>query len=242
MLSYSIEGRKRVKSQLLKMDETYGPGRFSFKENISGKEYSVKTMEEDQYPEFFDRGKVKEETELPTLAVGDQKTATHEVLESGKHIQVIENQKGISFEKLFSGYLKGASSVTVQDPYIRHFHQVKNLSEFIQMLLKIKPVGDEVDVKLITKKDPTETNNQDTLLSRLQENLEGSGVNFNYEFDSSDTFHARSISTDTGWKIILDRGLDIFQQYDFHDAFCLANNIQEERLCKAFEVTYIRNA
>ena len=224
------------------MDETYVPVTFSFKENSSGKEYSVKTMEEDQYPEFFDRGKVNEETELPTLAVGDQKTATHEVLESGKHIQVIENQKGISFEKLFSGYLKGASSVTVQDPYIRHFHQVKNLSEFIQMLLKIKPVGDEVDVKLITKKDPTETNNQDTLLSRLQENLEGSGVNFNYEFDSSDTFHARSISTDTGWKIILDRGLDIFQQYDFHDAFCLANNIQEERLCKAFEVTYIRNA
>lgn len=241
LLSYSIEGRKRVKGQLLKMDETYVPVTFSFKENSTGKEYLVKTMEEGQYPEFFDHGKVNEETELPPQAVGDQKTSTQEILKSGKHIQVIENQKGVSFENLFAAYLRGASSITVQDPYIRHFHQVKNLSEFIQMLLKIKPVGDEMDVKLISKKDITEMNNQEGLLSRLQENLDGSGINFTYEYDNSETFHARSISTDTGWKIILDRGLDIFQQYDFKDAFCLANNIQEERLCKAFEVTYIRN-
>jgi ATP-dependent Lon protease len=47
---------------------------------------------------------------------------------------------------------------------------------------------------------------------------------------------------DNGWKIILGRGLDLFQQYDYKDTFSLPNNIQEERLCKAFEVTYIRNS
>ena len=30
---------------------------------------------------------------------------------------------------------------------------------------------------------------------------------FTYEFETSRTLHARSISTDTGWKISLDRGL-----------------------------------
>jgi len=52
--------------------------------------------------------------------------------------------------------------------------------------------------------------------------------------------HARHIVTDTGWKISLDRGLDIFQPYDHRDALDLANRLQEYRACKAFEVTYIR--
>jgi len=241
ILYFSMEGRKRVKGQLLRMDETYIPVTFSFTDKESGKEYFVKTLEEKQYPEFFaENGQVTEEGSGQAEKIPQQETS-QPALESGKHIQVTENQKGISFEKLFADYLKGASSITVQDPYIRYFYQVKNLSEFIQTVLKIKPVGDEVDVKLLTKMDETGTTNQEELLSRLQENLEGSGVNFTYEYDKGNTIHDRYITTDTGWKIILGRGLDLFQQYDYKDAFCLANNIQEERYCKAFEVTYIRN-
>ncbi len=241
ILYFSMEGRKRVKGQLLRMDETYIPVTFSFTDKESGKEYFVKTLEEKQYPEFFgENGQVTEEGSRQAEKIPQQETS-QPALESGKHIQVTENQKGISFEKLFADYLKGASLITVQDPYIRYFYQVKNLSEFIQTVLKIKPVGDEVDVKLLTKMDETGTTNQEELLSRLQENLEGSGVNFTYEYDKGNTIHDRYIATDTGWKIILGRGLDLFQQYDYKDAFCLANNIQEERYCKAFEVTYIRN-
>ena len=48
--------------------------------------------------------------------------------------------------------------------------------------------------------------------------------------------------TDTGWKILLDRGLDIFQQYEMNDAFAVANRMQKFRQCKAFEVTYLREA
>ena len=49
---------------------------------------------------------------------------------------------------------------------------------------------------------------------------------------------ARS-STDTGWKILLGRGLDIFQ-YVANDAFDLAAKLQQYRQVKAFGVTYIR--
>lgn len=55
------------------------------------------------------------------------------------------------------------------------------------------------------------------------------------------TAHARHIVTDTGWKISLDRGLDIFQPYSMNDAFSLANRLQEHRSIKQFEVTYLRN-
>jgi ATP-dependent Lon protease len=247
ILNFAIEGRKRVKGQLLKMDETYIPVTFSFTDKETGKEHMVKTLEEKQYPEFFvDEVTTGKEDTTETLtndpgeADSDQK-GKQPILKSGRHEIIEENQKGISYEKLFADYIRGASSITIHDPYIRHFHQVKNLSEFIHMIMKIKPVGEEVAVNLVTKKDPHGIDNQEGLLNDLQEGLEGSGINFSYEFDGRQSFHARSIETDTGWKISLDRGLDIFQPYDYKDAFCLANSIQEERLCKAFEVTYIKN-
>lgn len=46
--------------------------------------------------------------------------------------------------------------------------------------------------------------------------------------------------TDTGWKISLDRGLDVFQPYEMNNAFSFANRLQEFRSAKAFEVTYMR--
>jgi ATP-dependent Lon protease len=64
-------------------------------------------------------------------------------------------------------------------------------------------------------------------------------VRVEYEYDKSDAIHARSITTDHGWKISLDRGLDIFQRYDIN-LFNLVAAVQEERLTKAFEVTYIQ--
>jgi ATP-dependent Lon protease len=65
-------------------------------------------------------------------------------------------------------------------------------------------------------------------------------MKFTWEFDGTGAIHARHIVTDTGWKISLDRGLDIFQRYEMNDAFGLANRLQEYRPVKAFEVTYLR--
>ena len=70
--------------------------------------------------------------------------------------------------------------------------------------------------------------------------ISGAGVDFSWAFDDTGTAHARHISTDHGWKISLDRGLDIFQQYPMSDAFSLANRMQEQRAIKQFEITYLR--
>jgi ATP-dependent Lon protease len=67
------------------------------------------------------------------------------------------------------------------------------------------------------------------------------GINFTWEFDETGTIHARHIVTDAGWKISLDRGLDIFQHYEMNDVFAFANRLQKHRSSKAFEATFIRH-
>ncbi len=112
--------------------------------------------------------------------------------------------------------------------------------EFIQMVIKNRAIGDDIEIELTTKYDEFREQESEERFKKLYESLDGSGISFVYNFDQSQSFHARSIETNTGWKISIDRGLDIFQPYDFKNPFNLANNIQEERQCKGFEVTYLK--
>jgi ATP-dependent Lon protease len=151
-----------------------------------------------------------------------------------------ENAKGITYHGLFADYLRGASVITVADPYIRLFWQVKNMMEFLEMVYSLVPDGEQVEVHLITKSDEDRCVEQDESLRKMEEGFAGSKVSFSYRYDSGNSLHSRSITTDTGWKILLDRGLDIFQRYDT-GPFSLASKIQSERLCKTFDVTYLKD-
>lgn len=241
LLDFSLEGRRRVKNQLAVMDETFDEVEFSYTSISGGQVHQIITLEEKQYPTLAKQSIQKLSGNGTTQKVEKQKSVKdEEELLSGKHIVVNENEKGISYEKLFAAYLKGASSITIADPYVRIFYQVKNLMEFIQMVIRNKAEGDDISIKLVTKYDLGKQQDSEDQLNQLQDSLDGSGILFEYEFDQSSSFHARSIETDTGWKISIDRGLDIFQVYDFRNPFNLANNMQEERLCKGFEVTYLK--
>lgn len=72
----------------------------------------------------------------------------------------------------------------------------------------------------------------------MRQSCERFGVLFTWEYDESKTIHARHIITDTGWKIVLDRGLDIYQSFE-SDAFSFGSRMPELRACKPFEITYI---
>ena len=243
ILDFALEGRRRVKNQLVIMDETFNEVDFSYTSLDDGKAASILTLEEKQYPSLSKAGSAQD-PEIEKITIEHEiliNTAKSEELLSGKHLVIEENSKGISYEKLFSAYINGATKITVLDPYVRQFYQVKNFMEFIQMLLKNMQVGEDIELKLVTKYDEFRETETEERLELLKGSIEGSGIIFEYEFDQSHSFHARSIETDTGWKIILDRGLDIFQPYDFKNPFNLANNIQEERFCKAFEVTYLKD-
>ena len=156
-----------------------------------------------------------------------------------QHIVVMENQRGLSYEELFGPYLKGATHITITDPYIRLFYQARNLTGFLETVVRQKAASDEVQVNLVTVDDEFKGEQQRVWFDQIQSSML-TVIKFAFSFDGSGTQHSRHIVTDTGWKIALDRGLDIFQQYEINDAFQLTNRVQSQRPCKAFEVTYLR--
>lgn len=247
ILSFAIEGRKRVKDHIMRIDSTFNAVEFAYYDINNGTMTEVKTLEEIRHPNLIGQRKELEEgnkSDMPEEAVNAAEQSEPETskpqLESGKHLTIPENASGISYEGLFADYLRGATEITVYDPYIRLFWQLKNMMEFLEMVHLLVPEGDQVEVKLVTKSDMEKCVEQDEALRKMEETFTGSRVVFSYIYDNSNSFHARSITTETGWKITTDRGLDIFQRYDM-SPFSLAGKIQSERLCKAFEVTYLKS-
>lgn len=91
---------------------------------------------------------------------------------------------------------------------------------------------------LVTKEDKPEYLQQQLLMLKvIQDGAESVGIKFNVQWDES--IHDRSVRTDTGWKILLGRGLDIFQKGS-GSQFDIGARRQEFRQVVAFGVTYIR--
>jgi ATP-dependent Lon protease len=248
LLRFAIEGRKRVKDQMMRIDSTYGNVRFIYVD-AAGQVKPVSTLEEEEYPSYYHKtiadgedgeilqaGKPAGSPKVPSESLAP---AEHVLKE--KHLTFQENQKGLSFDTLFGPYLKGATAITVTDPYIRLFYQMRNFMEFLEIVVKHKAPGEEVSVHLVTTEDEFKGEQQKENFEKMKESARAVGVNFTWAFDGTGTIHARHIVTDHGWKISLDRGLDIFQHYEMNDAFTFANRLQQYRPCKAFEVTFIKH-
>ena len=247
LLKFAMEGRKRVKDQILKIDTTLPAVDFSYTKK-SGEKVEVKTLEQVQYSKLYNAsatsGTEEEETEKPIIeTVEDVKEETKEQPKAAdfkeKHFIFEENQIGVSYEKLFAPIFKGAKRIEIIDPYIRNFFQTLNLMELIEVIEKSKAESDVIEVDLTTSMDEVNFNQQTENLETIRESCMQMGIEFTFRYDS--TIHARSITTDNGWKVILDRGLDIYQNCERKDAFQFTTRIQKFRPCKRFEITYLRN-
>ena len=246
LFKFAMEGRKRVKDQLMRMDSTYADVRFEYTDK-AGKTQSVATLEEDEYPSFY-RKVIMDEEEIGVAE--EVESAENDILpiENNQlllqpkegHLTFQENQRGVSFDLLFGPYIRGSTSIVVTDAYIRLFYQIRNFMEFLESVVKAKTADEEVAVHLVTTEDEFKGEQQKENFQKMKDSAASVGVDFTWEFDTTGTIHARHIVTDHGWKISLDRGLDIFQHYDMHDAFSLSNRLQQFRPCKAFEVTFIK--
>jgi ATP-dependent Lon protease len=247
LLRFAIEGRKRVKDQLMRIDSTYGHVHFSYI-NSGEQPKPVTTLEEEEYPNYYhktiaggDDGEILGSAQPGTPQIPSALLAPVEPALKEKHITFQENQKGLSFDTLLGPYLKGATAIKITDPYIRLFYQLRNFMEFLETVVKHKTPDEEVSVHLVTTEDEFKGEQQKENFDKMKESASSVGVKFTWEFDGVGAIHARHIVTDHGWKISLDRGLDIFQHYEMNDAFAFANRLQQYRSCKAFEVTYIKN-
>ena len=245
ILRFAIEGRKRIKDQLLRIDQTFEAVRFGFTRIGQKKSTLVQTIEEKQYPQHYhqDRpGEMEEEEPLNIKEAGELASGglSRARVPMEQHLVFQENQRGVSYDDLFGPYLKGAVKITITDPYIRLFYQTRNLMEFLETVAKLKSDDEEIEVYLLTVEDEFKGDQQKEHLMQMRESIWSAGIRFDWEFDKTNSLHARHIITDTGWKIILDRGLDIFQHYDMNQAFSINNRLQKYRSCKAFEITYLR--
>ena len=127
------------------------------------------------------------------------------------HFEIEDGERGITFLKLLAHWLKGATEIIVVDPYIIKGHQVRLLKEFLAMLGTISE--NRVSVQVITTRPEEEEarEKQRILLDGIIGEI-ASGIEFKLKFDDPNTMHGRHIVSNSGWKILLDRGLDIYHR------------------------------
>ena len=246
LLRFAIEGRKRVKDQILRIDTTMAAVNFGYSEK-TGIWHGVTTLEEDEYPDYYlaRRPETDNAARSPadsdaidekTMLAGPPSTELLPQLFEG-HREFQENQRGVSYETLLMPYLRGANNITIVDPYIRLPHQGRNLVDLLAMLAASKDPADEITVTLVTKEVRGEHEQQHLLMLKdIQDSTASAGIQFTVSWD--ETIHDRSIRTDHGWKLLLGRGLDIFQKGS-GSPYDLGSRRQEFRQVFAFGITYI---
>jgi ATP-dependent Lon protease len=256
ILRYAIEGRKRIKDQILRIDSTMAEVRFGYLDT-DGTWHNVATLEEDEYPAYYHRRHHEAEPEEPpvvadplgggassTEAAGSGTVAESEPELFQGHRDYQDGQRGVSYDTLLIPYLTGASQITVVDPYVRMFHQARNLMELVEGIARGKDPADEVSLKLVTvenQEGPEKLQKQFGYLLQIKQSAAVLGIVLDVEFVEPQAIHDRSISTDTGWNILLGRGLDIFQRLS-DSPFDLATKYQKYRELKAFGITYLQDS
>jgi len=231
-----MECRKRIKDQLIRMDETYEEVDFCYTDLKSGEVIYVETLENEVYGYSSHK---REAEPQPTKA--DVLIDTNEPKEKDEEpkpgqIVLRDNQTGISYHKLFSEHLKGSKKITLTDPYIRMPYQFRFLMEFCAMLSKLKAEAHEIDLHVITWNEESYRKQSEEYLYEVMMAVEDIGINLSYELSDE---HDRSIVSDNGWKIIPGRGLDIFVKEEAR--FNVGDFDQEQRKCKNCTVTYLKS-
>ena len=242
ILDFAIECRKRVKDQLRKMDETFNDEIVNFEYTDKGGNITkVETLEVLEYGDAklgIDPFSKEDPIELPVT----NKPSDNQVIEvvetplDGFHKQIRDNQTNVSYKGLFGEYLIGASEYIIRDPYIRLPYQLRNFMELCRLIAEVKSPDDEIKIHLITNNNEEYIENAKGAFTEMIDSVSSLGIDLSYEF--SDVLHDRSIEMNNGWKIILGRGLDIWQKTT--GRYDIAEYYQEKRLCKEFEITVIK--
>lgn len=267
LLEFAIEGRRRVKDQLMRIDDTFNRTSFEYEQKDNGKKFEVKTQEELNFPDFYNQVQpektssdesadqtskadsnsaeksVNAKSDLKDNAdsapVSEKETLKAPEIKLEPHQDVIsESQRGFSFYDEIMPYLKGAKKITAVDPYIRMFFQQRNFMEFLVGLVKFNWPENEIEVELTTCQDEVNPDKQNENFKEMADSLERYGVKFTWQYAQSG-IHARYIVTDTGWKISLDRGFDIYQRTEL-GAFSVESYLPQLRACKRFEITFLK--
>lgn len=231
IVEYAIEGRRRVKEQLNKRkpDEEYANIDMSYVNKDDQKvvvycpesKHSTATQNPrkvlnlevptDNTTEMMIEKETKPTVVSPLMPIHHQEQPIPDDGPKEKTVDVQYGDTGYSYDDLFTDYLKGASIVMLEEPYLTNGFQIANLVRFIELLVKI---GDCKILRLVTKpgETPEDTSVINESLEKIKETLgdmEGNIMAFEYEFDENS--HDRFIRTSNNWDITLGRGLHFYQ-------------------------------
>jgi ATP-dependent Lon protease len=146
LLQLALESRKRVKDQLFRIDATYPEVDFYYT-GTDGTKRHIQTVEEQEYPQFYHKKPAQDpdgqnaEGEAVVIERDEGITPSNQPpaakgknLEECHHV-FAENRKGVSYDKLFGTHIDGAARIIITDPYIRYFYQIRNMMEFVEMVI-----------------------------------------------------------------------------------------------------------
>lgn len=257
LIDFAAESRKRVKDQLYIIDETFRNEPAIFKYELLKQHGEIKTVDTlerisnniDEVVEDTDEEDVDDTASASTESSNENTTSGNNTETSAetpkpkrkrisdtrqKTLSFRMGQTGVTYEKLFAPYLANAKEIVVEDPYIRAPWQVKNLMEFITMLIDTRESVEGLKIKLYTSEEEEKIPELIDRLDDIKDDLVEYGIEFEYTFRD---FHDRAITTDDGWRIVPGRGLDIYEKYS---PYSVASSRQARRKCKEFSVDYVR--
>jgi ATP-dependent Lon protease len=235
IFEFAVECRKRIKDQLIRMDETYEQVDFSYKDLQTGETVWVETLENEihGYATRKNDEEIIDEEIVEQPEIKEQDNQKKDPVPG--QVSIRDNQTGISYMVLFGEHLRGSKKIVLTDPYIRLPYQFRFLIEFCIMLSKIKPEEEEIYLHVVTWNDASYRKQSEEFLYEVMLSVEAIGINLTWEFRD---VHDRSIVSDNGWKILLGRGLDIFEKEE--SRFSVGDFDQESRRCKNCTVTYLK--
>lgn len=253
LVDFAAESRKRVKDQLYTVDETFKaePAVFKYIRLKDGEEVKVETLEQVSNLVIVPQNasaalkaelNIKEPDE-PNLPNGSEEVSKKEKTQRKREriqsqregaVSFRLGQTGVTFEKLFMPYLSKSKEITIEDPWIRTSWQLRNLIEFLTMLVDNRP-DEDIKVRLVTWEEDEKLPVLIDRLDDIKDDMSTYGIDFDYSFRD---FHDRQITTDDGWIISLGRGLDI---YDKYNAYSIASGRQDRRKCREFRVIYMKS-
>ena len=249
LIDFAAESRKRVKDQLYVIDETFKaePAHFKYINLKNGLEIQVETLERisnghiESAASTTSSNDTESNNSNEAEVTADNNGADDVQAAKRPRIPLLQEksmtfrmgQTGVSYEKLFAPYMRDAKVITVEDPYIRASWQIKNFMEFALMLINTRPV-DDLKLNLVTNEEEEKIPDLIDKLDDIKDDLASYGIEFEYKLRD---FHDRCIKTDTGWTIMLGRGLDMFEKYN---TYSIASSRQDMRKCKEFMVTFMK--
>lgn len=243
LLRFAIEGRKRVKDQILRIDRTMDPVKFGYRDS-SGIWHAVATQEELDFPHLYsrtDRGGDEVDDEKPPAGGSYSAPEGRDAELHTGAVDVPDNALGYSYASLLVPHMHGAESIEIVDPFIRAPHQLRNLHELLVEIIGAKPAERAVTVHLVTAEEPERDDwrrAQLIGLSEIKDAVADGGIAMTCEFRTG--LHDRQITTNTGWRIQLGRGLDFFQPFTSASRYDIRLRRQEWRRTKACTVTFLR--